>query len=119
MLDCRDVESVFKAVEKRWRELRTGDLRADIYEHLAIELNEDGYLADNEDGLSILAHCRRSGLPLAEIQEELETRVRRAGYVGGPLTVADYTGSSEPIYVFYDSRRFDRFAEVRSQLGLN
>jgi len=118
MLDCRDVESVFKAVEKHWRELRTGDARSDVYEHLAVELNEDGYLADDRNGLSVLSHCRRSGLSIADIQEELETRVRRAGYVGGPLNVADYAGVREPVYVFYDSRRFDRFAEVRNQLGL-
>ena len=118
MLDCRDVDSVFKAVEKHWREFRTGDARSDVYEHLAVELNEDGYLADDRDGLSVLAHCRRSGLPIADIQEELENRVRRAGYVGGPLTVADYAGTPASIYIFYDSRRFDRFAEVRSQLGL-
>ena len=82
MLDCGDVESVFKAVEKHWREFRTAGARDDVYEHLAIELNEDGYLSDDNDGLEIFSRCRRRGLPIVDIQEELETRVRRAGYVG-------------------------------------
>ena len=119
MLDCRNVDSVLKAVERRWREFKTGGVRADVYEHLAVGLNEDGYITDDEDGLTVLEHCRRAGLPIVEVQEELEIRVRRAGYVGGPLNLADYARGSTLIYVFFDSRRFDRFAEVRDQLGLS
>jgi hypothetical protein len=120
MLDCRDVDSVLEAVEKRWlEEPKAGGSRIDVYEHLAIGLNADGYIADNENGLTVLAHCRRAGLPIVDVQEELESRVRRAGYVGGPLNLADYARGSTLIYVFFDSRRFDRFAEVRDQLGLN
>ncbi len=120
MLDCHDVDSVLKAVEKHWQdEPKAGGSRIDVYRHLAIGLNEDGYVADDEEGLSVLAHCRRAGLPIVEVQEKLESRVRRAGYVGGPLNLADYARGSTLIYVFFDSRRFDRFAEVRDQLGLN
>ena len=118
MLDCRDVGSVLNAVEQRWREFTPSRTGVDVYEHLAIGLNEDGYVTDDEDGLAVLAHCRRAGLPIIDVQEELESRVRRAGYVGGPLNLADYARGSELIYVFFDSRRFDRFAEVRDQLGL-
>jgi len=119
MPDCRDVESVLKAVEQHWREYQTGDARADVYEHLAVSLNEDGYLTDEEDALTVLAQCRRAGLPIVDLQEEFESRVRRAGYVGGPLNVADCDRGSSLITVFFDSRRFDRFAEVRDQLGLS
>lgn len=119
MLDCRSADSIFAAIEKSWREQRArATLDQDVFRHAAVALNESGYVTDSEDGLEVLAHCRNAGLPIVDILEGFEERVRRAGYVGGALNLADFSHGSETVYVFFDSRRFDSFTEVRSALGI-
>lgn len=119
MLDCRDADSVFIAIEKSWREQRRVSTHdKDVFRHVAVALNESGYVTEAEDGFEVLAHCRRSGLPIVDLLEGLEERVRRAGYVGGVLNLADFSHGQTTAYVFFDSRRFDSFSEVRNLLGL-
>jgi hypothetical protein len=119
MLDCHSADSVLNAIAKSWREHRNvGTQDEDVFRHMAIALTESGYVTDAEDGFEVLAHCRKSGLPIVDILEVFEERVRRAGYVGGTLNVADFSHASGIFYVFFDSRRFDRFAEVRAEIGL-
>ncbi len=114
-LHCDESSSVLTAIEEQWRHhgTRTSAV-ADFYAHLAGILSANGLIIDACDGLEILEHCRKHDLPIVDVLHDLEKRVRTAGYTGGSLTVADFQIAGQPVYVFYDSKRFENFAEVRT-----
>ena len=116
VLHCNQSASVLGAIEASWRGRRANAHETpDLYVHLVETLKDSGFVVDRTDGLEILEHCRKAGLPIVDILHHLEARVRKAGYNGGPLSLADYTSGSQAIYVFYDSGRFPVFAEIRTR----
>jgi hypothetical protein len=115
-LHCNDADSVLDAIESAWwtHHGRLGE-QANLYVHLAVKLSENGFVVDMADGLQLLEHCRKADLPIVDVLHSLEARVRKSGYGGGSLTLADFTVGAQSIYVFYDSGRFPSFAEVRTR----
>jgi hypothetical protein len=115
-LHCDDADSVLSAIEETWRKhsARTGEIET-LNAHLAELLNANGIIIDACDGLEVLEHCRRHNLPIIDVLHALEERARAAGYDGGPLNLADYQISGHQVYVFYDSKRFENFAEVKTR----
>jgi hypothetical protein len=115
-LHCNETASVLNAIECAWwtHHGRFGE-QSNLYVHLAAMLAENGFVIDMTDGLQMLEHCRKADLPIIDILHTLETRVRNAGYRGGSLTLADYVIGAQSVYVFYDSGRFPRFADVRKR----
>ncbi len=65
----------------------------------------------------MLEHCRKADLPIVDILYAVETRIRNAGYRGGPLSLADYAIGGKQVYVFYDSTRFASFIDVRARVA--
>ena len=114
-LHCDESHSVLAAIEDNWKKhsARTGEA-ADFYTYLARMISLTGLIIDACDGLDVLEHCRRHDLPIVDVLHTLDARVPQAGYDGGVLNVADYQIAGQPVYVFYDSKRFENFAEVRT-----
>jgi hypothetical protein len=116
VLHCDKADSVLAAVEKSWSEHRASSgAQMGFYTYLAQLLSDKGIIIDACDGLDLLEHCRRHQLQIVDILHTLDAHVRRAGYDGGPLSVADYQIGAQPVYVFYDSKRFRNFADVKIQ----
>ncbi len=114
-MDCSVLESVFRAIESEWSCSQEGS-QPDVYRHLVYVLNEKGFLVDIEDGLKVLEHCRRHGLPVVDVLNELDVRLRKVGYAGGRLSLADLTSESHALFVFFDPNRFSEFAQVRERV---
>lgn len=114
-LHCDKSHSVLAAIEESRRKhvVRT-DESPDLYVHLARVLGITGLVIDACDGLEVLEHCRKYKLPIVDVLHDIEKRVRASGYRGGALNVADYEIAGQSVYVFYDSQRFENFAQVRT-----
>jgi len=119
ILHCDKFESVLAAIEAHWREHHpgTGEQGRDFYADLARLLNARGFVVDAADGLDVLEHCRRRGLPIVDVLYALEERVRRAGFHGERLGLADYKVNGLPVYVFYDVTRFKTFGDLKLQVA--
>lgn len=114
-MDCSVLESVFRTIEsERAATIRAGE--PNVYQHLRDVLNEKGFLVDVQDGLKVLEHCRRHGLPVVDVLNELDARLRKVGYAGGTLSLADVSSGSQELYVFFDPHRFQEFAQVRERV---
>lgn len=117
LMHCDQAESVFQAIEQQWKDHHRDGVALSLYPYLAQVLNTKGLLVDTLDGLQILEHCRRRNLPIIDILYSLEDRVRSAGYRGGSLSVADYAVEHQPVFVFYDSRRFASFEALKAHVA--
>lgn len=117
ILHCDRTESVLAAIEASWidHHVEKPGIVLGLYATLALVLNEEGVVIDTVDGLSILEHCRRRGLPIVGILHAIEDRVRRAGYRGDPLALADFKAGSTLVYAFYDKARFETFIELKQK----
>lgn len=119
-IQCDQTESVLAAIEAGWAAHHAGKpgFAQGLYATLALVLNEEGLLIDTVDRLEILEHRRRRGLPITDILHALEERVRRAGYRGERLGLADFSAGGKPVYAFYDGSRFETFVELKQKTQL-
>lgn len=117
VIHCDQTDSVLSAIEASWNEhnAKKPGLFLGLYAALAVTLNEKGVIIDTLDGLEILEHCRRRNLQIVDILHVLEERVRRAGYRGDSLTLADFNVDGKPVYAFYDGSRFKTFGELKQK----
>ncbi len=116
---CDDTSSVIAAIENSWTRHHAGKpgIVLGLYAYLTQILMQDGCVVDAADGLEVLEHCRRRGLPIIDILYLIEERVREAGYTGGRLGLADFTAAGQLVYVFYDAARFKNFQELKDAVA--
>lgn len=114
-IHCDDVTSVISAIEESWTTHHAGKpgVVLGIYDYLNNILTQEGCAVDTVDGLEVLEHCRRRNLPIIDILHVIEDRVRKAGYKGGRLGLADFTAAGRLVYVFYDAARFKDFEALK------
>lgn len=119
-LHCDKTESVLAAIEADWNDInaRVPGLVLGLYPTLASILADEGVVVDTLDGLDVLEHCRRRSLPIVDILYAIEDHVRRAGYRGDRLGLADFRTNGQPVYVFYDAARFKDFVELKKKVAL-
>jgi hypothetical protein len=112
---CDDTTSVIEAIEESWKQHHAGrpGVVLGLYEFLNQLLSQEGCIVDATDGLEVLEHCRRRNLPIIDVLHVIEERVRKAGYEGGRLGLADFTAAGRLVYVFYDAARFKNFEELK------
>jgi hypothetical protein len=106
-IDCSDTSAVLRALEEEWTKHRSDPGTVSLFEHLAKELNDRGFVSDHHTGLSVLKQCRKWRLPVAELRNVIEQRVRSFGYVGGTLSLVDWVHRNEETYTFFDSERLE------------
>ncbi len=120
LLHCDKAESVLRAIEASWAEYhaKRAGVAQGLYAALAQVLNEEGVAIDTVDGLDMLEHCRRRNLPIVDILYLIEDRVRRAGYGGDRLGLADFQAEGKLVYAFYDTARFESFVALKQKTQL-